>query len=327
MTMPPAGQQPPRLMDRVRQACRLRHFSPRTEEAYTSWIRRFIVYQGKRHPETLGETEVAAFLSSLAISRHVSASTQNQAMSALLFLYETVLERPLASMPGIARATTPVRLPIVLSKEEVRRLLDALIGTPKLVAALLYGAGLRLTEGVELRVKDIDFDRCQITVRQGKGRKDRQTMLPASVGPALRKHLEHVRAVHDIDLKSGFGAVVLPDALANKYPQAARSWAWQFVFPASRVCKNPRWGPPTRFHLHESVVQRAVAAGVRTAGITKRASCHVLRHSFATHLLEDGYDIRTVQELLGHADVSTTMIYTHVLNRGALGVRSPADRL
>lgn len=314
-------------MDRVRQACRLRHFSPRTEEAYTHWIRRFIVFHGKRHPEALREPEITAFLSSLATDRAVSASTQNQARSALLFLYDAVLQQPLGTLPGVVRASTPTRLPVVLSRDEVRRLIAAIHGTPQLIARLLYGSGLRLSEALELRVKDLDFDRAQIVVRQGKGRKDRQTMLPTSAAAPLQQHLATVRAAHEVDLKSGFGRVVLPDALGSKYPNADRSSAWQFVFPASRLCTHPRWGAPTRFHLHESAVQRAVTHAVRQTGITKRAGCHTLRHSFATHLLEDGYDIRTVQELLGHADVSTTMIYTHVLNRGALGVRSPADRL
>lgn len=314
-------------MDRVRQACRLRHFSPRTEEAYAGWIRRFIVFHQKRHPNDLSEPDIVAFLSSLAMVQHVSASTQNQALSALLFLYDMVLGRPLHDLPGFVRANTPKRLPVVLSKDEIRRVLDALAGTSKLITTLLYGTGLRLKECLELRVKDLDFDRCQITIRQAKGRKDRHTMLPATLIPALHAHLAQVEKIHNIDLKSGFGRTAMPDALSAKYPNADRSWVWQFVFPAARICTNPKWGPPGRFHLHESAVQRDVTDAVRTSGITKRASCHTMRHSFATHLLEDGYDIRTVQELLGHADVSTTMIYTHVLNRGALGVRSPADRL
>jgi integron integrase len=314
-------------MAQVRDACRLRHFSPRTEEAYASWIRRFVAFHGFRHPKDCGEPEVSAFLSSLAVRQQVSASTQNQAASALLFLYEVVLGRPLEEIRGLVRARPSVRLPIVLSRDEVRRVRNGLSGTPWLVATLLYGAGLRLSEALELRVKDLDFDRWQIVVRHGKGRKDRRTMLPMAVGEALQKHLQRVHDIHEIDLKSGFGRVVLPDALSIKYPNAERSWPWQFVFPASRLCTDPRCGAPTRFHLHESVIQRAVTLAVRKAGLAKRASCHTLRHSFATHLLEDGYDIRTVQELLGHADVSTTMIYTHVLNRGALGVKSPADQL
>jgi integron integrase len=314
-------------MDRVRRACRLRHLSPRTEEAYTHWIRQFIVFHGKRHPDTLGSADVIAFLTSLATDRHVSASTQNQALAALLFLYDLVLARPLADVRRFVQASTPVRLPVVLSRVEVKRLLDALDGVPRIVGTLLYGAGLRLTEWLELRVKDIDLDRREIIIRRGKGRTDRRTMIPESLLDPLQRHLAHVRTLYSDDVKNGFGRVVLPDALRTKYPNADRSWPWQFVFPAARICTDPRYGPPTRFHLHESAVQRAVTAAVRRAGLTKRASCHTLRHSFATHLLEDGYDIRTVQELLGHADVATTMIYTHVLNRGALGVRSPADRL
>lgn len=314
-------------MDRVRQACRLRHFSRRTEEAYCHWIRRFIVFHGKRHPGDLGEEAIVAFLSSLATVRAVSASTQNQARSAILFLYESVLRRTVQNLPGLERPTEPARLPVVLSRDEVRRLLSAMDGTAKLVAMLLYGAGLRLTEALELRVKDIDIDRSQIVVRQGKGRKDRQTMLPASVAPLLQQHLARVRAVHESDVKNGLGHVVLPDGLAAKFKGASTSWAWQFVFPAARLCTDPRTGNKTRFHLHDTAIQRAVTEAVRAAGITKRASCHTLRHSFATHLLEDGYDIRTVQELLGHTDVRTTMIYTHVLNRGGKGVRGPADAL
>ena len=318
---------PPKLLDRLRETLRRRHYSIHTEDAYAGWIRRFVAFHHMQHPDHLREPEVAAFLSSLAINRHVAASTQNQALNAILFLYDAVLDQPLQHLHDIVRARTPVRLPVVLSKEEVRAVLGALIGTHLLIATLLYGAGLRLTECLELRVKDIDFDRGQLTIRQGKGRKDRVTMVPASLVDALRAHLAEVRTIHDRDLKSGFGRVALPDALAAKYPNANREWPWQFVFPAARLCTDPQWGPPGRFHLHESAVQRAVTDVVRKSGITKRASCHTFRHSFATHLLEDGYDIRTVQELLGHADVSTTMIYTHVLNRGGLGVRSPADKL
>jgi len=317
----------PRLLDQVRAACRVRHFSRRTEEAYLTWIRRFIVSSGKMHPQSLGEPAISAFLSSLATERHVSASTQNQALNALLFLYRTVLRIDLPTFSGIVRARTPARLPVVLTRDEVRKVLATLHGTPRLVASLLYGAGLRLNEALSIRVKDLDLERSELIVRRGKGGKDRRTVLPVSLRPALTAHLESVRTLHETDLARGLGRVVLPDALREKYPHADRSWPWQFVFPAARICRNPEYGAPTRFHIHESAIQRAVTVAVRQSGISKRAGCHTLRHSFATHLLEDGYDIRTVQELLGHADVSTTMIYTHVLNRGALGVRSPADRL
>lgn len=318
---------PSKLLDRVREAIRVRHYSRRTEAAYAHWIRRFIVFHGRQHPSNLSAPHVSAFLSALATDRHVSASTQNQALSAVLFLYREVLGTDIGRVGGIVRATRPPRLPVVLTRGEVKAVLAGLEPPVWLVASLLYGAGLRLLEALALRVKDLDFEQHQISVRQGKGRKDRVTMLPASMRDRLTDHLEGVRRQHQADLCRGLGPVVLPDALARKYPAAGLEWAWQFVFPAGRVCRDPRYGPPSRFHLHESVVQRAVTKAVRRAGIAKRASCHTFRHSFATHLLEDGYDIRTVQALLGHADVSTTMVYTHVLNRGGLGVRSPADRL
>lgn len=314
-------------MQRVREACRVRHFSHRTEDAYCHWIRHFIAFHGKRHPQELAPDDVARFLTSLAVDRHVSASTQNQALSALLFLYRHVLGTPLATIPQITRVRTPPTLPTVLTRHEVRAVLAQLTGTPRLVVAMLYGGGMRLLECLQLRIKDVDLERCQLTIRQGKGRKDRVTTLPTSLLSELRQHLDEVRALHADDLRRGLGCVVLPHALDIKYSGAAASWLWQFVFPASRICRDPRWGPPTRFHLHESVIQRAVTHAARSADVAKRVSCHTFRHSFATHLLEDGYDIRTVQELLGHADVSTTMIYTHVLNRGGLGVRSPADKL
>lgn len=317
----------PKLLDQVRTACRVRHFSRRTEDAYVGWIRRFILFHQKRHPSTLGATAVTAFISSLATDSLVSASTQNQALNALLFLYRAVLQRELEPFHGIVRARTPVTLPIVLTRDEVRRLLAELHGVPRLVASLLYGSGLRLLECLELRIKDVDLARREITVRRGKGNKDRRTVLPSTSVPSLEAHIARVRTLHEADLARGFGRVVLPDALRAKYPNADRSWPWQFVFPAARICRDPRYGPPTRFHLHASAVQRAVAAAVRRAGLSKRAACHTLRHSFATQLLEDGHDIRTIQELLGHADVSTTMIDTHVLNRGGRGVRSPADAL
>jgi integron integrase len=311
----------------VRDAIRARHYSRRTEEAYVHWIRRYIVFHKKVHPSTLGAPEITAFLTWLAVHQHVSASTQNQALSALLFLYRQVLGHDVGAVPPVVRARTLERLPVVLSREEVTAILNQLSGTLKLVIVLLYGAGLRLRECLELRIKDIDIDRGEILVRQGKGQKDRVTMLPSTAKALLTAHLDVVRRLHHDDLAHGFGRVVLPFALDRKYVNAATEWRWQFVFPAARICRDPQFGPASRYHLHESVVQRAVASAVRRARITKRATCHSFRHSFATHLLEDGYDIRTVQELLGHRDVSTTMIYTHVLNRGGLGVRSPADRL
>ncbi len=317
----------PKLLDRVRAAVRLRHYSPRTAEAYVFWVRRFVLFHGKRHPSTMGAREVAAFLTMLAVERGVSASTQNQASSALLFLYREVLGVDPGEVPAVVQARRPERVPVVMSIGEVRAVLAALTGVPRLVVSLLYGAGLRLQECLELRVKDLDFERGELTVRRGKGQKDRRVMLPRTIEAELRAHLAYVRRQHESDLRQGEGRAVLPEALARKFPNAATEWKWQFVFPAGRICRDPKWGAPTRFHLHETVVQRAVTVAVRAAGVTKRASCHTFRHSFATHLLESGYDIRTVQELLGHADVSTTMIYTHVLNRGGRGVKSPFDNL
>ena len=316
----------PKLLDCVREAIRLRHYSPRTEQAYVAWIRRFVVFNGKRHPRDLGEHEVTAFLSHLA-GRDVSASTQNQALSAILFLYKVVIGRRLAWMNEIVRAQRPVRLPVVLSREEVASLLAQLRGPAWLMASLMYGAGLRLLKCAELRVKDLSFDRGELTIRDGKGGKDRVTMLPAALKDALTDHLKHVREQHDGDLAAGRGAVALPGALQSKYPTASREWAWQWVFPATRFYVDRTTGEHRRHHLHESVIQRAVKEATRAAGITRPATSHTLRHSFATHLLESGYDIRTIQELLGHRDVSTTMIYTHVLNQGGRGVRSPLDQL
>ena len=318
---------PPKLMDRVRQAIRLRHYSRRTEEAYLGWIRRFILFHGKRHPMEMGEVEVTAFLTSLAVRRRVSASTQNQALSAILFLYKHVLERELPWLDEVVRAKAAPRLPVVLSRDEARAVLARLEGAPRLVCTLLYGAGLRLLECLQLRVKDLDFDRGEIVVRGGKGGRDRRTMLPGSAKETLTRHVAAVRAQHGEDLRRGAGWVEMPGALARKYPNAGREWGWQWVFPATRHYVDAASGRRRRHHLHETVIQRAVKDAVLRAGLAKRATCHSLRHSFATHLLEDGYDIRTVQELLGHRDVSTTMIYTHVLNRGGRGVLSPADRL
>ena len=315
------------MLDRVRDALRRGHYSPRTETQYVVWIRRYILFSGTRHPTEMGAVEVERYLTHLAVNQRVSASTQNQALSALLFLYNKVLDRPLDQMPGVVRARTPSRLPVMLSRDEARAVLGRLQGSVWLIVMLLYGAGLRLNEALALRIKDIDFDRRQITVRRGKGAKDRLVPLPDAVRERLREHLVRVKARHEADLRRGLGAVALPDALARKFPNAPKEWVWQFLFPATRVCDDPRWGPPTRYHLHETAVQREVKRAVATAGLTKRVGCHTFRHSFATHLLEDGYDIRTIQELLGHADVSTTMLYSHVAERGALGVRSPADRL
>jgi integron integrase len=317
----------PKLLDRVRHAIRAKHYSRRTESAYVDWIRRYILFHKKRHPSEMGAPEITSFLTWLASNRRVSASTQNQALSAVLFLYRDVLHMKIGTIEHLPRARMPVRVPVVLSQDEVGRIMKQLDGSLWLIVALLYGGGLRLQECLELRIKDIDLDRRQIVIRRGKGQKDRQTVLPTAVIAPLSGHFEAVKRQHLADLARGFGRVVLPFALDRKYPNAATEWRWQFVFPASRICTDPRWGPATRFHLHESVVQRAVARAARQAGITKRVGPHTFRHSFATHLLEDGYDIRTVQELLGHADVSTTMVYTHVLSRGPLAVRSPVDRL
>ncbi|MDO9695684.1 MAG: integron integrase [Candidatus Latescibacteria bacterium] len=316
----------PKLLDRVRSAIQVRHYSRRTEKAYVCWVRRFVIFHGCRHPIDMGQKEIAAYLSHLAEARKVSASTQNQALSALLFLYREVLETDPGWVEDVVRAKRPVRVPVVLTAPEVAALLEHLHGAPWLVASLLYGSGLRLLEALRLRVKDLDFQTGEITVRDGKGQKDRRTMLPRSVAGPLRAHLRRVKVLHDRDLALGRGGVALPAALARKYPGAPCEWAWQWVFPATRFYRDAESGERRRHHLHESVIQRAVKAAVREAGLAKPASCHTLRHSFATHLLEDGYDIRTIQELLGHQDVSTTMIYTHVLNRGGRGVRSPLDR-
>jgi integron integrase len=326
-TIAPAASapQPPRLLDRVREACRLRHYSLRTEEAYVAWIKRFILFHNKRHPLEMGAAEINAFLTDLAVARHVSASTQNQAFSALLFLYQKVLDVDPGRIAGVVRAVRPKRLPVVLTREEVRRVIEQLDGTFALMARFLYGSGLRLLECLRLRVKDIDFGRGEITVRQGKGDKDRRTMLPATVRADLSDHLRLVRLQHERDLSRGFGSVWLPEALERKFPNAAREWPWQWVFPSAVLSVDPRTGTKRRQHAHEGSVSRAITQAVRRAGLTKHATSHSFRHSFATHLLEAGHDIRTVQELLGHTDVSTTMIYTHVLNRGGCGVKSPLD--
>jgi integron integrase len=318
---------PARLLDQVRGAIRRRNYSYRTEEVYVQWIRRFIYFSGKRHPAGMGGEEVTAFLNHLAMDRNVAAATQNQALSALLFLYKEVLEQALPWLKDLERAKRPARLPTVLTRREVKHLLAAMSGTKWLMASLLYGAGLRLTECLKLRIKDVDFEYRQIVVRNGKGAKDRVTMLPESTIEALKRQLSVAKAYHDADVAAGHGEVELPHALARKYPRAPQQWAWKFVFPSHKLSADPRSGVIRRHHVYENYLARAVAEAARAARIVKPVSCHTLRHSFATHLLESGYDIRTVQELLGHADVSTTMIYTHVLNKGGRGVASPLDAL
>ncbi len=315
----------PRLLDRLRGAIRRLHYSRRTEEAYIHWTKRFIYFHGKRHPSELGEADVTAFLNHLATDRNVAAATQNQALSALLFLYKEALGTDLPWLDGLVRAKRPERMPVVLTVEEVQKLLSCLEGTQWLMVSLLYGTGIRLMECLRLRIKDVDFGYRQILVRDGKGEKDRITMLPERLIEPLRNQMERVRRIHDADLREGFGEVHLPYALARKYPRAGFEWIWQYVFPSKNRSADPEDGVIRRHHLDESVLQRAVKNASRITGIPKPVHCHTFRHSFATHLLQNGYDIRTVQELLGHADVSTTMIYTHVLNRGGRGVQSPLD--
>ncbi len=315
----------PRLLDRLTLEARRRRLSIRTERAYRAWARRYILFHGKRHPAELGAEAVSAFLTALAVDLGVAAATQNQALAALLFLYREVLGIDLGPLPDATRASRPKRLPVVLSRDEARQLVARFAGVERLVVLLLYGGGLRLLEVLRLRVKDLDFDRHEITVRSGKGDRDRRTMFPAMAAFELRPHLEAVQRLHQADLAGGLGRVELPGALGRKLPKAAQEWAWQWVFPSTKFALDPRSGEPRRHHLYPERVQRAVSRAARSAGIAKRVTCHTLRHSFATHLLEAGYDIRTVQELLGHRQVSTTMIYTHVLNKGGLGVRSPLD--
>jgi len=317
----------PKLLDQVREAIRTRHYSGKTEKAYVHWIKRFIFFHNKRHPMEMAEAEIGQFLSSLAMDGHVSASTQNQAFNAILFLYDQVLGKKIGLIDGVVRARRPQRLPVVLTKDEVKEIINHMSGVPRLMVILLYGAGLRLMECCRLRVKDIDFYQNEILVRAGKGNKDRHTPLPTTVRDPLIEHLRTVKSQHEADLKASLGRVSLPNALDRKYPNAGKEWGWQWVFPATSHFVDRITGERRRHHLHESVLQRAFREARLKAGVFRHAGCHTLRHSFATHLLENGYDIRTVQELLGHNDVSTTMIYTHVLNRGGQGVRSPADGL
>lgn len=325
MEQSPPTPDKPRLLEQVRTSIRLRGMSYRTEQTYTDWIKRFILFHGKRHPREMGAEEIRAYLAHLVNDRNVAASTQNVALNALLFLYREVLRVELPPLGDLQPAKKNPRLPVVFTPAEVRTILAQMTGTKWLLASLLYGTGMRVSELLRLRVKDIDFEQNQITVREGKGKKDRVTMLPQSLKEPLRAHLVTVKQAHETDLREGFGTVALPFALARKYPQAQREWKWQYAFPAPKRSRDPRSGAEQRHHLDPSVLQKAVKEALRQAAIAKHGSCHTFRHSFATHLLERGSDIRTVQELLGHEDVSTTMIYTHVLNRGGLAVRSPLD--
>jgi len=316
-----------RLREQLREVVRFKQFSPRTEEAYWVWIRQFILFHGKRHPREMGRAEVEAFLSHLTTAKKVAASTQNQALNALVFLYREVLHHPFEQLGAIERPLRRPKVPVVLSQEEVQRLLAAMAGTTGLIARLLYGTGLRLMEGLRLRVKDVDFERNQITVHDGKGFKDRVTMLPVKVKLELQQHLERVRRLHEQDLEAGLGRVWLPGALRVKYPNAEREWIWQYLFPTKTISVDPETKLRRRHHVNEMSIQRAVKAAAQSAGLSKMATPHTLRHSFATHLLEHGYDIRTVQDLLGHQDVTTTQIYTHVMQKPGLGVKSPLDNL
>ncbi len=327
-SVPPDGFIPNpklKLLDQVSEVMRFKHHSLRTEQAYRQWIKRFIFFHGKRHPREMGAAEIRAFLNDLAARQNVAVSTQNQALNALVFLYREVLHLDPGNFGDIERPARPARLPLVLTAEEVKRLLAAMTGTHQLMAQLLYGSGMRLMEGVRLRVKDLDFAANHIVVREGKGFKDRVTIFPEALRGRLLAHLERVKLWHEEDLRRGGGAVYLPLALSRKYPNAEREWCWQYVFPSASLSRDPRGGVLRRHHVNEQGLQRAVKAAVRLANLQKPATCHTLRHSFATRLLEAGYDIRTVQELLGHEDVTTTMIYTHVMNRPGLGIRSPLD--
>jgi len=314
----------PKLLDRVRGVLRVNHYSPRTEESYIGWIKRFILFNNKTHPEKLGAEEIKDYLNYLVLNRHVSAATQNQALQGILFLYKNILNKDIGWIENIKNATRIKHLPVVFSKREVIKIFENLEGVPKILVSLLYGGGLRLSEALRLRIKDIDFDYKQIIVRDGKGEKDRVTVLPQSVIPELKTHLNEVFIVHKNDLKKGKGETILPYALKRKYPNAGKEFGWQYAFPADMFVEDKDTCISYRHHLHESTIQRAVKDAIKKAGVIKPGSPHTFRHSFATHLLENGYDIRTIQELLGHKSIKTTMIYTHVLNRG-LGVKSPLD--
>lgn len=324
---PPAKSAPPKLLQRVRNAVRARHYSPRTEQAYVAWTRRFVVFHGMRHPRTMGADEVREFLTYLAVDRCVSSSTQSQALSGILFLYRDVLDMDIGWVSDVERSKKPKKLPVVLSRDEVKSVLRHMRGATLLMASLMYGSGLRLSECMNLRVKELDFDRGLIMVRGGKGAKDRVALLPDSVKLQLKSQLERVRQLHESDLKRRDVEASLPDGLARKYTAAGKEWGWQYVFPASRLWTDPETGMRLRHHQHESVPQRAVKAAVRRSGIAKQATCHTLRHSFATHLLEAGYNIRKVQQLLGHVDIRTTMQYTHLVGSSKEGVTSPLDML
>jgi integron integrase len=315
------------LLDRMRSAIRTLHYSQRTEKSYIHWVTRFIFYHNKKHPKDMAEQEINDFLTYLAVHGNVSASTQNQALCAIIFLYKHVIERDIGNLGNMVWAKKPVKIPVVFNRGEVKKIMQQLSGPYRIMVNLLYGAGLRLLECLRLRVKDIDFEYCQVIVRDGKGQKDRVTTLPETIKNDLREHLIKIKLQHESDLESGFGGVYLPFALERKYKNANKEWAWQYVFPSSQISVDPRTGIKRRHHLDGSVLQRAVKTAIQKAGVHKQAGCHTFRHSFATHLLEDGYDIRTVQELLGHEDLNTTMIYTHVMNKGGLGVKSPADKL
>lgn len=316
-----------KLLDQVRSALRIRHYSYRTEEAYIHWIKRYIFFHNKRHPMEMEEMEISEFLSHLAEKENVSASTQNQALCEIVFLYKHVLKKELNDLGEIHWSKKPRRLPVVFTVTEAKAVLEKLDGTNWLMAMLLYGAGLRLTECLRLRVKDIDFEYRQLTVRRGKGNKDRVTLLPEKLIEPLNKQIEYVKKLHEYDLKTGYDSVYLPYALERKYPHAGRDLGWKFLFPAAQVSTDPRSGVRRRHHIHKSVLQRAVKKAIRTAGITKPAGCHTFRHSFATRLLENGYDIRTIQELMRQQSIQTTMIYTHVIHKGGLGVQSTADEI